>query len=55
VEQESSPVMALPNRDKAEKSFNIGDMARRPSSKKRIIDEMKKCDVLCVNCHAKLH
>lgn len=43
------------HRNKAEKSFNIADMARRPTSKKRIINEIKKCDVLCVNCHAKLH
>src|SRR5690349_3122146 len=42
------------HRNKVEKSFNIGDMARRPTSKKRIINEIKKCDVLCVNCHAKL-
>lgn len=43
------------HRNKAEKAFNIADMARRPTSKKRIIDEIKKCDVLCVNCHAKRH
>lgn len=43
------------HRDGVEKSFNIGDMARRPTSKKRLINEIAKCDVLCVNCHAKLH
>ncbi len=43
------------HRDRSEKSFSVADMARRPTSKKRIINEIKKCDVLCVNCHAKLH
>ena len=43
------------HRDKAEKSFSIADMAQRPSSRKRIVEEIRKCDVLCVNCHAKLH
>jgi hypothetical protein len=43
------------HRNRVEKSFSIADMARRPTSKQRIINEIKKCDVLCVNCHAKLH
>lgn len=43
------------HREREDKSFNVGDMARRPTSKKRLIDEIAKCDVLCVNCHAKLH
>jgi hypothetical protein len=43
------------HRNKEEKSFTIGDLARRPTSKKRLLDEIAKCDVLCVNCHAKLH
>ena len=43
------------HRNREEKSFNVGDMAMRPSSKSRLINEIAKCDVLCVNCHAKLH
>ncbi len=43
------------HRNKAEKSFTIGELAMRPTSKKRLLDEIQKCDVLCVNCHAKLH
>jgi hypothetical protein len=53
---ESHPAcLQFHHRDRAGKSFNIGDMARRPTSKKRLINEIAKCDVLCVNCHAKLH
>ena len=43
------------HRNKEEKSFTIGKLAMRPTSKKRLLDEIAKCDVLCVNCHAKLH
>jgi hypothetical protein len=43
------------HRDRSEKSFSISNIAMRPTSKKRILNEIKKCDVLCVNCHAKLH
>ena len=43
------------HRDKSEKSFNVADRASRASSKERLFDEIKKCDVLCVNCHAKIH
>lgn len=37
------------------KSFNIADVAGRASSIKALRKEIDKCDVLCVNCHAKLH
>lgn len=43
------------HREKEGKSFTIADMAMRPSGKKRLINEIAKCDVLCVNCHAKSH
>lgn len=37
-----------------EKSFNISSMIGR-LSKKKILEEVKKCIVLCSNCHRKLH
>ncbi len=43
------------HRDKSEKSGEVGSLIGSPIGRKRIIDEMEKCDVLCVNCHAKLH
>jgi len=53
---ESHPAcLQFHHRDRSEKSFSVADMARRPTSKKRIMNEIKKCDVLCVNCHAKRH
>jgi hypothetical protein len=43
------------HRDRNDKSFTIADVVRRADSIKQITNEIKKCDVLCVNCHAKLH
>jgi hypothetical protein len=43
------------HRDKEEKSFIISNAVLRGTSIKTLIKEIKKCDVLCVNCHAKLH
>jgi len=48
-------VLQFHHRDRAEKSFNIADVASRATSVKQIMNEMKKCDVVCVNCHAKRH
>lgn len=38
-----------------EKEYSVSEMARRGFAKQRILDEIKKCKVLCSNCHAKLH
>jgi hypothetical protein len=43
------------HRNRSEKSFNISDVVRRATSIKQITNEVEKCDVLCVNCHAKHH
>lgn len=43
------------HRDRAEKSFTISKIISRARSVKQITDEMAKCDVVCVNCHAKRH
>ena len=41
--------------DPLEKSFEIGLARCRMWSLKRLRREMDKCQVLCANCHAKLH
>jgi hypothetical protein len=43
------------HRDREEKSFTISNAVLRGTSIKTILIEIKKCDVLCENCHAKLH
>ena len=43
------------HRDRTEKSFTISKVISRARSVKQITDEMAKCDVVCVNCHAKRH
>ena len=48
-------VLQFHHRNRADKSFNISDVARKASSVKQITNEIQKCDVLCVNCHAKRH
>lgn len=41
--------------DKNKKEGNVVIIARESGSKKRVIEEMKKCKVLCSNCHRDLH
>jgi hypothetical protein len=48
-------VLQFHHRNRAEKSFTLADVVRKASSLKQIMNEIKKCDVLCVNCHAKRH
>ena len=38
-----------------DKTGNISDMVNRGYGLTRIQKEINKCDVLCLNCHAKLH
>lgn len=41
------------HRDKDEKKTEVSNL--RQTSIKQLLCEMNKCDVLCANCHAKLH
>jgi hypothetical protein len=43
------------HRDPTQKDFSLYQAARRAMGKKRILEEVEKCDVLCANCHRKLH
>src|SRR5579859_5983303 len=48
-------VLQFHHRDGAKKNFNISAVVSRAKSLKQITDEIEKCDVVCVNCHAKRH
>ena len=41
------------HRDPKTKSFSIAHFINH--SKKLILEEIKKCDILCANCHRKIH
>lgn len=44
------------HRDPSEKETTVAGIANRKGwSKERILSEIAKCDVLCANCHRKLH
>ncbi len=43
------------HRDPATKEFSLGSALAFSWSKARLEVEIAKCDVLCANCHAKLH
>jgi hypothetical protein len=38
-----------------DKMGNVSDMVNRGYGIKRLRSEVSKCNVLCLNCHAKLH
>lgn len=43
------------HRDRSEKDRSVSVMVARGMSKTSILREIAKCDVLCANCHRKLH
>lgn len=45
----------LHHRDPSQKDLAISAMHGSGVSQARILEEMKKCSVLCANCHRKLH
>jgi len=38
-----------------DKEFSIGDSSRHGYGRKKIVEEIKKCKVLCSRCHAEEH
>lgn len=43
------------HRDPAQKIRDVAEMASCSYSKEKILAEVAKCDILCSNCHRKLH
>lgn len=41
--------------DPTKKEISVSDAVRRGWSRERIHTELRKCEVLCANCHAKHH
>ena len=53
---ESHPAtLQFHHRNPREKEFSISMVRRGKYSKKRLLEEIAKCDVICANCHAKEH
>jgi hypothetical protein len=47
--------IAFHHRDPSTKKYRVADMPNRGCSIRLILEEIDKCDVLCHNCHARLH
>lgn len=43
------------HRDPAKKTFGIRQAISDRTPWETVVTEIEKCDVLCMNCHAKLH
>jgi len=43
------------HKDPSTKTMQISEMVHRKFKKQKVIDEIKKCQVLCKNCHAETH
>ena len=44
-------VLEMDHRNRNDKSFNVGDKVKLGFSLERMSEELKKCDVVCANCH----
>lgn len=49
------PALDFHHKDKAQKSFSISNGYRTSKKKEEIIEEIKKCVLLCSNCHHEVH
>lgn len=48
-------VIDFHHRDPEDKLYEVSVMPHRSISKKKILEEIAKCDVLCSNCHRIFH
>ena len=44
--------MSWDHREPASKAFDVSSMVSRTHSRRQILDEIAKCDLVCANCHA---
>ncbi len=49
------PCLVFHHRDPKIKLFEIGDCGKKEYTMEMLIEEIKKCDILCENCHRQLH
>lgn len=54
-EEDNSCCLEFHHTDPSKKDFNLSLMRAGGYSKKRILEEINKCVVLCANCHRKEH
>lgn len=54
-EEDHPACLEFHHRDPDEKTKTISSLAAGTYSEERILLEIKKCDVLCANCHRKTH
>ena len=47
--------LALHHLDPSKKDFGLGKVRANPTNWSRIVDEIKKCILVCHNCHSELH
>lgn len=53
--EEKTPCCLSFHHKNGDKDANISDMVNRGYGIRRIQTEIEKCEVLCLNCHARLH
>lgn len=47
--------LALHHLNPSEKEFSISDCTTKPKSWSKIVSELKKCILVCHNCHSEIH
>lgn len=53
--ESAPPALDFHHIKESSKKRNISDLIRDAVSIKTLLEEIKKCDVVCANCHRKLH
>lgn len=53
--EKRKPCLVFHHRNPQNKTIEIASMAQRGFGTKKALEEIKKCDVLCANCHRWLH
>lgn len=43
------------HKDSSKKDFEISKAVAKGFTKERVLEEIEKCQILCANCHRKLH